>query len=47
MNLKCGDVTFEMNYFGKFHSNSDILIYSPEIRTLFTGDAFYEELKVK
>ena len=40
LNLKCGDVTFEMIYFGKFHSNSDILIYTPEIRTLFTGDLF-------
>ena len=40
LNLKCGDVTFEMIYFGKFHSNSDILIYTPEIRTLFIGDLF-------
>ena len=40
LNLKCGDVTFEMIYFGKFHSNSDILIYSPEIEILFIGDLF-------
>jgi glyoxylase-like metal-dependent hydrolase (beta-lactamase superfamily II) len=40
MNLKCGDTEFEMIYFGKFHSNSDILIYAPEIKTLFIGDLF-------
>lgn len=40
LNLNCGDVTFEMIFFGRFHSNSDILIYSPEIRTLFVGDLF-------
>lgn len=38
--LKSGDTTFEMIYFGKFHSNSDILIFVPEIRTLFIGDIF-------
>ena len=40
LNLNCGDVTFEMLFFGRFHSNSDILIYAPEIRTLFVGDLF-------
>jgi glyoxylase-like metal-dependent hydrolase (beta-lactamase superfamily II) len=40
LTLGCGDITFEMIYFGKFHSNSDILIYLPEIQTLFTGDLF-------
>lgn len=40
MVLECGDATFEMKYFGEFHSNSDILIYVPEIRVLFTGDLF-------
>jgi glyoxylase-like metal-dependent hydrolase (beta-lactamase superfamily II) len=40
LNLKCGDITFEIKYFGKFHSNSDILIYVPEIKTLFIGDLF-------
>lgn len=40
LNLNCGDVTFEMIFFGRFHSNSDILIYAPEIRTLFVGDLF-------
>jgi glyoxylase-like metal-dependent hydrolase (beta-lactamase superfamily II) len=40
MTLKCGDTTFEMIYFGRFHSDSDILIYVPEIKTLFVGDLF-------
>ena len=40
MNLKCGDTTFEMIHFGRFHSNSDILIYVPGIKTLFVGDLF-------
>ena len=40
MNLKCGDTVFEMLYFGKFHSDSDILIYVPANRTLFVGDLF-------
>ena len=40
MNLKCGDTTFEMIHFGRFHSNSDILIYISEIKTLFVGDLF-------
>lgn len=38
--LECGEVTFEMRYFGRFHSNSDILIYVPEIQAIFTGDLF-------
>ncbi|MRS05650.1 MBL fold metallo-hydrolase [bacterium] len=40
MVLESGDATFEMKYFGEFHSNSDILIYVPEIKVLFTGDLF-------
>ncbi len=40
MKLECGDTSFEMIYFGKFHSASDILIYVPEMKVLFTGDLF-------
>ncbi len=40
MKLDLGDTTFEMIYFGKFHSNSDIVIYVPEIRIIFIGDLF-------
>ena len=40
MKLELGDTSLEMICFGKCHSNSDILIYVPEIRTIFTGDLF-------
>ena len=40
LKLDLGDTTFEMIYFGKFHSYSDIVIYVPEIRTIFIGDLF-------
>jgi len=40
LKIDLGDTTFEMIYFGKFHSNSDILIYIPEIGVLFIGDLF-------
>jgi glyoxylase-like metal-dependent hydrolase (beta-lactamase superfamily II) len=34
------DVTLEMYFFGKSHSNSDILLFVPELNFLFTGDLF-------
>jgi|WetSurMetagenome_2_1015567.scaffolds.fasta_scaffold29609_4 glyoxylase-like metal-dependent hydrolase (beta-lactamase superfamily II) len=40
MKLDLGDTTIEMIYFGKFHSNSDIVIYVPEISMIFIGDLF-------
>jgi glyoxylase-like metal-dependent hydrolase (beta-lactamase superfamily II) len=40
LDIDMGDVTFEMVYFGKCHSNSDILVYVPEMSILFTGDLF-------
>jgi glyoxylase-like metal-dependent hydrolase (beta-lactamase superfamily II) len=40
MKLDLGDTTFEMFYFGKFHSKSDIVIYVPEIHMIFIGDLF-------
>jgi glyoxylase-like metal-dependent hydrolase (beta-lactamase superfamily II) len=40
MKLDLGDTTFEMIYFGKFHSNSDIMIYVPELHMIFIGDLF-------
>jgi glyoxylase-like metal-dependent hydrolase (beta-lactamase superfamily II) len=39
--LDMGDITFELIYFGRFHSDSDILIYVPEMSLLFTGDLFF------
>ena len=40
LKVELGDTTIEMIYFGRFHSNSDILIYVPEIQALFIGDLF-------
>jgi glyoxylase-like metal-dependent hydrolase (beta-lactamase superfamily II) len=40
LTINTGDVTLEMIYFGKCHSNSDILIYIPEMAILFNGDLF-------
>jgi glyoxylase-like metal-dependent hydrolase (beta-lactamase superfamily II) len=40
MTLDLGDTIFEMIYFGKSHSNSDIVIYIPELKLIFTGDLF-------
>lgn len=38
--LNMGDLTFEMKYFGKCHSGSDILVFVPDLKLLFTGDLF-------
>lgn len=35
------DVSIDMFYFGNCHSNSDILIYVPELKMLFIGDLFF------
>lgn len=40
MTIETGDTVFEMFYFGKAHSNSDIIICIPELNLLFTGDLF-------
>lgn len=40
MKLNSGGISFEMIYFGKFHSDSDIIIYVPENRVLYIGDLF-------
>jgi len=42
LKLDFGNITLEMIYFGKFHSDSDILIYIPQIKVIFTGDLFSE-----
>ena len=41
LNLYSGDITFNMIYFGKAHTNSDIMIHIPELKILLTGDLFY------
>ena len=38
LTLFLGDVTFELVYFGNAHTESDILVYVPEEKILFTGD---------
>ena len=40
MDLRLGDVTFQLIYFGKAHTSSDIMIYIPEEKTLLVGDLF-------
>ena len=42
LQIDMGDMKFEMVYFGKCHSNSDILIYIPELKILFSGDLFFK-----
>ncbi len=39
--IDMGDITFEMKYFGRCHSNSDILIYVPELKMLYSGDLIF------
>jgi glyoxylase-like metal-dependent hydrolase (beta-lactamase superfamily II) len=41
LNLDMGSIRLEMFYFGKCHSNSDILIYVPGMKILFIGDLFF------
>lgn len=41
LNIDMSDITFELKYFGKCHSESDILIYVPELKMLFTGDLMF------
>jgi len=38
--LESGNVTLELYSFGECHSESDILIFVPELSLLFTGDLF-------
>ena len=41
LDIDMGDITFELKYFGQCHSRSDILIYVPELKLLFTGDLMF------
>jgi glyoxylase-like metal-dependent hydrolase (beta-lactamase superfamily II) len=40
LRIEMDDVTFDLIWFGKGHSWSDILIHVPELKMLFTGDLF-------
>ncbi|RIH64170.1 MBL fold metallo-hydrolase [Mariniphaga sediminis] len=42
LNIDMRNITFELKYFGKCHSMSDILIYVPELKLLFTGDLMFQ-----
>lgn len=42
LKIDLGDITCDLFYFGKCHSASDILIYLPELKILFTGDLFFK-----
>ncbi len=44
--LDLGDLTLELTFFGKGHSNSDILIYVPQERILVTGAIAYQQYRV-
>ncbi len=44
--LDLGDLTLELIFFGKGHSNSDILIYIPQERILVTGAIAYQQGRV-
>jgi glyoxylase-like metal-dependent hydrolase (beta-lactamase superfamily II) len=44
--LDLGDLTLELIFFGKGHSNSDILIYVPQERLLVTGAIAYQQYRV-
>jgi glyoxylase-like metal-dependent hydrolase (beta-lactamase superfamily II) len=40
LTIESGNMTFELFYFGECHSESDILIFVPDLGLLFTGDLF-------
>ncbi len=44
--LDLGDLALELIFFGKGHSNSDILIYVPQERVLVTGAIAYQQYRV-
>ncbi|MBU1011557.1 MAG: MBL fold metallo-hydrolase [Bacteroidetes bacterium] len=41
LSIFMGDATFNLIYFGKAHSNSDIFIHIPEAKILMSGDLFF------
>jgi hypothetical protein len=40
LSVHAGDLEIELLYFGRAHTDSDILIYAPSSKSLFTGDLF-------
>jgi len=43
MTLDMGDVSFQLYFFGRAHSGSDIFIHIPEEKILITGDIFLDQ----
>ncbi len=41
LHLNMGDVQFDLCWFGRAHSGSDILIHIPELKLLMSGDLFF------
>jgi cyclase len=41
LSIDMEDATFNLIYFGKAHSESDIIIHIPELKILMTGDLFF------
>jgi glyoxylase-like metal-dependent hydrolase (beta-lactamase superfamily II) len=41
LTISMGDATLSMIYFGKAHTNSDIIVNIPELKLLMTGDLFF------
>jgi len=44
--LDLGDLTLELIFFGKGHSNSDILVHIPQERVLVSGAIAYQQYRV-
>ena len=42
MSLDLGDLTLDLIYFGRAHTESDILVHVPQLRLLLTGDLFFK-----
>ena len=45
LTISMGDATLSMIYFGKAHTNSDIIVHIPELKLLMTGDLFFSRRK--
>ena len=44
LSLQAGDLELRLIYFGRAHTDSDILIHIPDLAVFFTGDLFHDEV---
>lgn len=44
LSLRAGEIEIRLLFFGRAHTEADILILIPELKTLFTGDLFHDEV---